>query len=367
MHSYWEKKYWFGKTDFTIVGSGIVGLITSIYIKQKHPNASVQIIEREPVPKGASTRNAGFACFGAIGELLDDLSTMEESEVSKTIALRYKGLELLRSTVPDKKMDFKLCGGYEVFRDLESYEQCAEAIPRMNRMVNSVTGIELTFHSQSCRLSHTCSKTIFNQYEGQLNPVRLVRALRGQARALGVEFCSGFTVTGWEKVGHNIKVRLQDCKLELETNILVLATNAFTYKLLDQIDVLPKRNQVLVSQPIKTRLDGAYHYDKGYVYFRNVDNRILIGGARNIDSNIESTSSFGANKKIIDHLTEFAQRHIDSDFKMDYNWSGIIATGLSKSPIVREESENVIVAARLGGMGVAIGAQVAQQVVDLLV
>jgi glycine/D-amino acid oxidase-like deaminating enzyme len=366
MYSYWEKKYWFGQTDFTIVGSGIVGLLTAIYLKQKHPKASIKILEREAVPKGASTKNAGFACFGTIGELLDDLTTMDEQEVANTLALRYKGLELLRSTVSDNKLGFKLSGGYEVFSDLKRYEQCAEAVSKMNRMVHSVLGLSHTFQSQSCALPNTYSQMICNQYEGELNPVYLVLALREQARALGVNIYSGFVVEGWEKAGSKIEISLQHCELQLKTKTLVLATNAFTNKLLAQLDVIPKRNQVLVSQPLGLRLDGTYHYDKGYVYFRNIDNRVLIGGARNIDPLTESTSTYGSNDKIVQHLTEFAQRHIASDFEVQYHWSGIIATGSSKSPIVKEQSENVFVAARLGGMGVAIGAQVAKQVVDLL-
>ncbi|MGK0308040.1 MAG: gamma-glutamylputrescine oxidase, partial [Urechidicola sp.] len=35
--SYWELKSWFSNVDFTIIGSGIVGLNTAIYLQEKHP------------------------------------------------------------------------------------------------------------------------------------------------------------------------------------------------------------------------------------------------------------------------------------------------------------------------------------------
>ena len=73
MISYWEKKYWFPHYDFIVVGSGIVGLCCALGIKEKYPNANVCIVERGAIPNGASTKNAGFACFGTVGELLDDL------------------------------------------------------------------------------------------------------------------------------------------------------------------------------------------------------------------------------------------------------------------------------------------------------
>jgi gamma-glutamylputrescine oxidase len=36
--SYWELKTWLKNVDFTIVGSGIVGLSTALHLKKKVPN-----------------------------------------------------------------------------------------------------------------------------------------------------------------------------------------------------------------------------------------------------------------------------------------------------------------------------------------
>ena len=52
---------------------------------------------------------------------------------------------------------------------------------------------------------------------------------------------------------------------------------------------------------------------------------------------------------------------------VDSNWAGIMAFGKSKNPIVKKVSDNVFVAARLGGMGIAIGAGVADDLIKLLV
>jgi gamma-glutamylputrescine oxidase len=35
--SYWEYKQWLNNIDFTIVGSGIVGLCTAMFLKQRLP------------------------------------------------------------------------------------------------------------------------------------------------------------------------------------------------------------------------------------------------------------------------------------------------------------------------------------------
>ena len=59
-YSYWELKEWFTNIDFTIVGSGIVGLNCALYLKKRYPKATVLILEKGMLPQGASTKNAGF-------------------------------------------------------------------------------------------------------------------------------------------------------------------------------------------------------------------------------------------------------------------------------------------------------------------
>jgi glycine/D-amino acid oxidase-like deaminating enzyme len=46
----------------------------------------------------------------------------------------------------------------------------------------------------------------------------------------------------------------------------------------------PARAQVLITKPIDSlKIKGTFHMDRGYYYFRNIDNRVLIGGGRNLD------------------------------------------------------------------------------------
>ena len=88
--SYWEYKTWFRDIDFAIVGSGIVGLSSAIFLKKKYPNAKILVLEKGMLPQGASTKNAGFACFGSISELVADLKTHTEEEVVALVQKRKK-------------------------------------------------------------------------------------------------------------------------------------------------------------------------------------------------------------------------------------------------------------------------------------
>jgi glycine/D-amino acid oxidase-like deaminating enzyme len=48
----------------------------------------------------------------------------------------------------------------------------------------------------------------------------------------------------------------------------------------------------------------------------------------------------------------------NQDFEIDLQWTGIMAFGPTKKPIIAPYSENVWVGVRMGGMGVAIGSEV---------
>jgi hypothetical protein len=65
------------------------------------------------LPHGASTKNAGFACFGSISEIIDDLKSHSEEEVYQLVTKRLEGLRLLGSL--GDAIDFKPYGGYELF------------------------------------------------------------------------------------------------------------------------------------------------------------------------------------------------------------------------------------------------------------
>ena len=111
--SYWERKNWFTNVDYTIVGSGIVGIFCALNLRERFPDSKILILEKGILPQGASTKNAGFACFGSISEIIDDLKTHTEEEVIQLIQKRKNGIEILRKRLGDDKIDYKPFGGYE--------------------------------------------------------------------------------------------------------------------------------------------------------------------------------------------------------------------------------------------------------------
>src|SRR5690606_20463474 len=124
-----------------------------------------------------------------------------------------------------------------------------------------------------------------------------------------------------------------------------------------------------VTNPIPNRdWKGVYHYDKGYIYFRDLDGRILLGGARNVDIAGERTDSFGVNEKIKQRLLDFADTvlGLPSDWTIDYEWSGIMGFAETKSPILKQLGPHWYIAAGLGGMGVAMGMGLGKEAASLM-
>ena len=135
-------------------------------------------------------------------------------------------------------------------------------------------------------------------------------------------------------------------------------------------NIVPARAQVLITKPIDNlKVKGTFHLEQGYYYFRNIDQRILIGGGRNLDFKSESTMEFGQTSIVQSKLEDLLKNTIipNINFEIDYSWSGIMGIGNKKKPILKQLSNNVSCGVRLGGMGVAIGASVGRDLADLII
>jgi gamma-glutamylputrescine oxidase len=363
-HSYWEKKILFKKFDLIIVGSGIVGLSTAISFKQKNKKASVLILERGVLPSGASTKNAGFACFGSVSELLDDLTKMPEETVWKTVEMRWQGLELLRKRLGDKQIGYKGLGGYELFDKEKNYNVCNEKIEELNKKIKNTIGLKKCYSTVTLKNLNfnNINGVILNNYEGQIDTSLMMQNLIDLAQNLGIKLLNNITISKINNLNDSVEL-LSDYGLFTASKVVV-ATNGFAKQLLNITDVKPARAQVLITKPIKNlKIKGAFHYDEGYYYFRNIDGRILFGGGRNLDFKGETTTELNLNTKIQKHLDHLLKTMIlpYTPFEVDHRWSGIMGVGSEKKPIIEFVYPNVLAAVRMGGMGVAIGSLVGQE------
>lgn len=364
--SFWEQDGFTPTQEICIIGGGLTGLNTGISILQKSPETTVSIIERTWLPLGASTRNAGFACFGSPTEILSDIKSMGKKEAVQLIGRRWKGLQLMLNRIDPLQIDYDNSGGYEMISD-QIWLKIANEIPLLNQMIESEIGLKDTFQKAEIPDGiEGFDHAVFNPYEGQLHPVKLVLQLQQIFKSLGGNIFTGIEVSQLEEVKDQILIHCKRAPL-LKAQKVIVTTNAFAKSLLPNLLVRGARNHVLVTSPIKDlKWKGTFHVDEGYIYFRNVGNRILLGGARNSDIDNEFTTEFGENQKVKDALYAFMKKHfgIDHTISIDYSWSGIIGVGDTKTPIVSRISNRIWAGVRLSGMGVALSSLIGEELAE---
>lgn len=374
MLSYWEKSS-FLHYDVIIIGSGIVGLSTAISVKEKQPELTVAILERGILPTGASTKNAGFACIGSLTEILDDLKSMPEAEVLELVQLRKNGLARLRNRLGDERMSYRANGSHELIfeNDIASLHQLDNINEMLFPMLNENAFALANDKIESFGFQGV-SALIENRLEGEIDSGKTMRALMDKALSFGIQLLTGCFVETFEEENNSVAIFVKHGVLNevvrFHAKQLVVCTNAFAKQFFPEENIRPGRGQILITKPIDNlKLKGVFHFDEGYYYFREINGRLLFGGGRNMDFNEEETTEFEYNETILDNLVEKLHTIIlpQTSFEIDYAWTGIMAFGDSKFPIIKKVSEHVHAGVRMGGMGVAIGSEVAEVLASKIV
>lgn len=369
--SFWESQTFFKNIDLVVVGSGIVGLSTAISFKQKNKKAKVLVLEKGILPQGASTKNAGFACFGSVSELISDIKATNNELVWQTVEMRVKGLELLRKRLMDKNIDYKPYGGYELFDSKLIFEECVESIPLFNKNMKEIIGDNEVYKINNKAINtfnfKKATGVILNRKEGQIDTGMMMKNLITLAISNGIIVFNCIEVSNI--IDNSNSVLLQTSIGDILSKQVVVATNGFANELLKIKDVKPARAQVLITKPISgLKIKGSFHFEEGYYYFRNINNRILLGGGRHLALEKETTTNFELNDEIQSHLIYLLKSMIlpKQKFEIEQRWCGIMGVGSEKKPIVKKISKNVLCAVRMGGMGVAIGSLVGKMAIDEL-
>jgi glycine/D-amino acid oxidase-like deaminating enzyme len=403
--SVWEQSTYFAPKDLVIVGCGFVGLWTAYEAIHQNPKLNITILERGTIPSGASTRNAGFSCFGSVSELISDVQLMGEAAMLETVKMRYDGLQRIQEVFKAKEIEYNQWGGYELFEGKKTNKDKKGKSSKINKgasnnqsdlydisklesdiaYLNKILAPALKTPKKNGKylpIYTNASKDIqklgfqgiealaFNQLEGQLNSAKLVLALQKAVQAKGVQILFSTEVKKFKshKKGVTITTNLEAV---LETKQFLVCTNGFAKQLIPSLDVVPARGQVFVTEPIKNlKFKGCFHFDEGYYYFRNLGDRLLLGGARNADFKNEKTYSLETSATIQKVLEKFMMERIlpkgSKKPKIELRWSGTMGIGSIKKPIIEQVQPNVYCAVRMSGMGVAIAPIVAKKALKLM-
>lgn len=354
--------------DVAIVGGGILGCSVARVLRNEAPHLRCVVIERGQRPLGASTRNAGFACFGSVGEIIEDINSMGAVAAKQLVERRIDGLRRLRNHVADQDIGFQLAGGNEIFlNDDPSLERINE-VNQLLAPLFPTSPFELrddliATYGLSAKVKHL----IHTPYEGMLHSGKLLNNLQhenvitGTVTAIDVNNSDYHTL----KVTSTAASPYGNADLSIHAKKVVIATNAWLSELVPTLEVVPARGQVLVTKPIDgLALHGTFHMNAGYVYFRNVGQRVLLGGGRNLAFETERTTHMITTETIQQYLDELLSTIIvpERSAEVDMRWAGVMAFTKNKQPMVVEVDAGVVAAVTCNGMGVALASRTAADV-----
>lgn len=371
--SIWEKQTFFAPQDIVIIGSGFAGLWCAHELITRKPGLRISVLERGIIPTGASTRNAGFNCFGSPTELLADEAAMGADRLWQLAEWRFRGLAKIHQTFGAEAIDYDASGGYECFsEESNDWQLVQNRLGYLNSQMKQITGENETFIIADEELNTQGLNGFIhltkNKLEGGLQPAKLLLALYRKLVALGVQVFTGAEAVQYELVNDMVQVQLKNLPV-LTAKQLLLCTNAFAKEMLKTEDIIPARGQVLMTSAIPgLQLKGTFHFDHGYYYFRNMGNHVILGGARNKSIETENTTSFVTTSLVQKELERFLQRHIlpGKTYEITDRWAGIMGMGNEKWPLIKELKPGVFCAVRMGGMGVALAPVMAEKVAEMM-
>jgi hypothetical protein len=95
---------------------------------------------------------------------------------------------------------------------------------------------------------------------------------------------------------------------------------------------------------------------------------LLLGGARNKDFDNEHTLDMETTSLIQTALQDFIARHLlpETNYTVTDTWSGIMAMGSEKKPLIQQIGSDVFCCVRMSGMGVALAPEAAQKIACLM-
>jgi glycine/D-amino acid oxidase-like deaminating enzyme len=373
--SYWEHDA-LTRYDHLVVGAGIVGLSTALALAETRRGARIGVLERGLRPSGATTRNAGFACFGSPSEILADIEQLGPERALGLVRKRVDGLARLRRRVPDEAIGYVACGGFELLD--ERGAAVLAQLEALNRRLAPIFG-GAPFRSAPERLAEfgfaprAARDLIESPAEGQLHSGELAAALLSACRWSGIEVLTGAQVLALDERADRVVLQVADPALEdpleLSADSVAVCSNAWIGKLCPSLEVRPGRGQVLLSAPVPgLPFRGVFHAEQGYWYFRNVGERVLYGGGRNLDFEGETTHALELSPRIQAELERRLREEIlpGRDVRIDQRWSGIMGFGPEKEPRVERVSDRIAVGFACNGMGVALGTWAGDEVARVL-
>src|SRR5437870_3412692 len=337
------------EADVAIVGAGLTGLWTALFLKELDPALEVAVVEQGLAAFGASGRNAGM-----LSETVDHghglaIEHFGEEEARRLARLGERNVAELAAFLERRGIscDYEPTGRLMVALTPAHIEEARRAVATAERL--GLDSFQLLDRDAVRAEVHSPLYLggVWISGGGILDPVKLVDGLRAEAERLGVRVFERSRVERVEPTGTAARVRAEEG--EIVARRIVLATSAYTHHLLPSITrrFIPLYDYILVSEPLThsqrdaigwRRRQGITDGRTFFNYYRlTSDDRILWGtseamyysGNRVDPSCDHSPRHYAA-------LRESFRRHFPAlaGLEFPHAWGGPIRSATRMTPFV---------------------------------
>lgn len=266
--------------EVVVIGGGVAGTAAAYQLAMR--GKQVVLVEMRGICSGASGRNAGQTGSGGSSLV---------SKVGQAVQqITSENFRMLSDELPAElgdDFDLKITGSVDIASTAEQWEHLSESVRLLG---DGAHGIRLIDGYELRQLIPAASEALLGaKYAtrgGHMWPFKIVHAHANGARRHGARIFPWTPVR--ELLSSNGRLTgVATSRGVIETNTVVLATNAWTPTLLPGLPpgaIIPARGQIIVTQPVAPILPLAFgtNFDKEYGR-QTATGQLICGGYRRYD------------------------------------------------------------------------------------
>lgn len=333
------------KVDVTIVGGGFTGLSCAYYLKRLRPELSVALVESQDLGSGASSRNSGGVSANSPG--------------TSNAAFSERGLTRLRDFIERENIE---CDFYPVrtLVTLNSDSDVEKARSQLKQEERLLSRAEL---NEGIGTSHYFG-AIEKQGYSTIQPAKLMHGLVKAVASAGVMI---YEKTPAVSIQHGKRPRIQTPEGSLESDYLVIATNAYTPRLdVARNLIFPIHHLTVATRQLSASELEKLGLDRWRLRFDNKliactfgltpDSNFFMRLPLNYaTSNTEVWADLSGARELAERV---CKQHYPSlsGIAFNHSWHGVTGHTIALKPVVETLGEgNVYLTAALNGLGIMPG------------
>ena len=357
--------------DVCIIGAGLSGISSALYLSKINPSLNIVILEKNKVGWGASGRNGGQLLHSFSGENYSGQKHTQE-EIKTLWQFTLEAVREVKKNIKDLNIQCDLIEGYIQAAVNKSHdEELKKYVDQLQTEYNYESARYLSKSQMEQYFESPYYKSAMYDSEcGQIHPLNYCLGLAKEL--LKNKNCKIFEDTGVISYNSQNKVTINTEKnINIKADKLIICCNAYIGDLNKSLrrKIMPVKTYVSAFTQIpKKELDKYFRKpitvgDMLFVlnYFRLDSNNNLIFGGGVSYSNIDPINLELSLKKSIRKILPGLEK-----FKAWCTWSGHVAITVNRFPHIGSIDNNIFFAQGYSGHGLAITTMVGKMLAEVI-